>query len=323
MELPLGLIALYWIRMYKPLLERGLPQSSSGRMAFATPAFEALRGVAPFDLRPGASFGAEMAVALRQALRDAARNIAQMPALHLSFANNVPVFPTRLATGSRWAGAQVIDLELLWSYGSTRVPLGIWQALRRMAAWIEPMLVAEWVRMTQGYGERSGRLASADEVHAALRWLEPARDTGFVRDLALRRFSQGLQTACVWSGKALRPDRIDIDHCLPWSAWPCGDLWNLLPAAPEVNRNSKRERIVGAAALADARPRIIDWWQSAYLEGGEAVRHRFAEEARSSLPLALDRAPELDELFGALDFRRLRLRQETQVPEWSGVRAGA
>jgi hypothetical protein len=37
------------------------------------------------------------------------------------------------------------------------------------------------------------------------------------------------------------------------------------------------------------------------------------------LPIAHDRAPGLNELLAALDFRRMRLRQETQAPEWNGV----
>ncbi len=320
-ELPLGLIALYWLRMYKPLLARHLPQGQGPGLGFVKAAFHALSGVAPYDLRPGMAFAAAEGAALRRALGDAARVIADMPATHLTFADNRPVFPTAYGRVPRAAGSQVVDLELLWAYGTTRVPLGIWQALRRMAAWIEPMLIAEWVRMIQAYAARAGADVSADSVHSALRWLEPERDTGFVRQIAQRRLVSGEPLACVWSGRTLRVDAVDIDHCLPWSAWPCGDLWNLLPASPSVNRHNKRDLIVGAAALAEARPRIQAWWEAAYLHGDTAVRDRFAEEARTSLPIAQDRMPDLDELFAALDFRRLRLRQETQVMEWAGLRA--
>ncbi len=60
-ELPLGLIALYWIRMYKPLVEHGLPQLPQNRpMAFVTDAFRALHATAPFDLRPGGVFGEDL-----------------------------------------------------------------------------------------------------------------------------------------------------------------------------------------------------------------------------------------------------------------------
>ena len=124
---------------------------------------------------------------------------------------------------------------------------------------------------------------------------------------------------CVWSGQGLRKAALDIDHCLPWSAWPCGDLWNLLPASPSINRNSKREFIVGATKLAEAKPRILNWWQNAYLDGPPPLSLRFMEEARSSLPVPAESgALDLEDLFSALDFRRLRLRQETQISEWNG-----
>jgi hypothetical protein len=39
------------------------------------------------------------------------------------------------------------------------------------------------------------------------------------------------------------------------------------------------------------------------------------QEARTTLPTGRDGALDLEDLFLALDFRRLRLRQETQMPE--------
>lgn len=316
-ELPLGLVALTWLRMYKPLVERGLPQLTAPGMGFVKAPFLALAGLAPHDLRPGAVFHGDDARHLRLALRDAARLIADMPARHLTYANDIPVFPSEARGPPPAAATLAITPETLWAYGTTRVPLAIWRAFCRMSAWIEPMLLAEWIRLTQGYAERAGRVVTTDEAQRALRWLEPERDTAFVRGLALGRLHAGRPISCVWSGRPLG-EALDIDHCLPWSAWPCGDLWNLLPATPAINQRQKRDRLVTADALAAARPRILTWWQETYL-ANPALALRFTEEARSSLPLPHDRTPDPDEIFAALDFRRLRLRQETQAPEWAGI----
>jgi SAM-dependent methyltransferase len=315
-ELPLGLVALFWIRMFKPLVERRLPQRPGERMGFVKEAFAALAPLAPAELRPGAAFRDVLAAALRAALADAAKVIATMPATHLTFADDTPVFPTRYGRAPRPGAELVLDAETLWSYGTTRVPLHLWQALRRMAAWIEPMLLAEWTRLTQAYAERAGRVLATDEVQGALRWTEPGRDTAFVRRLADARFAAGQAVECVWTGQRLRPGAVEIDHCLPWSAWACNDLWNLLPAARGVNQ-AKGGLIVAAGALEAARPRITAWWEEAY-HAAPALRRRFSEEARTTLPLAQDREPAMEELFAALDFRRLRLRQETGLPEWRG-----
>lgn len=325
-ELPLGLVALYWIRMFKPLLERGLPQMPErpgAAPAFAREAFRGLAAVAPSELRPGAHFVADTAAALRRALADAARTIAEMPATHLTFADNSPVFPTAYGRAPARSDGFTATEQVLWSYGTTQVPLPVWQALRRMSAWIEPMLVAEWVRLTTGYAERAGRRLAAGEVIGALRWIEPERDTRIVRQLALNRLAANEAVRCVWTGRPLAAGTIDIDHCLPWSAWPCNDLWNLLPTSRTINQRSKRERLVTGPVLASARPVIQEWWDSVYLSADTALRLRFVEEARTSLPIAKEREPDLDEMFAALEFRRLRLRQEAQVAEWAGPGRGA
>jgi len=317
-ELPLGLVALYWIRMFKPLVQRGLPQLPGERMGFVTAAFAALAPIAAYDLRLGASFSDDVGTALRRALADSAQVIARMPATHLTFANDQPVFPTSYGRLPAGRGHVVLDMEFLWGYGVTRVPMTVWHALRRMSAWIEPMLVAEWVRLTRSFAAGRGKVTTADEVMDALQWIEPERDTSFVRSLVARRLADGRAVDCVWSGARLGTNAFDIDHCLPWSAWPCGDLWNLLPAGKALNRGRKRDLIVSSAALGAAKPRILQWWESAYLEAPAPVRLRFSEEARTTLPIAAGAVPDLEELFQALDFRRLRLRQETQMGEWLG-----
>ncbi|MDW8315150.1 MAG: class I SAM-dependent methyltransferase [Rhodovarius sp.] len=325
-ELPLGLVALNWIRLFKPLIERGLPQMPERvgmKPAFVTEAFAALAPLAPYDLRLGMRFAAETGEALRRALGDAAKTIVQMPARHLTYANDTPVFPAEYGRLPARAAAFAVTEEVLWEYGTIRVPLPVWRALTRMGAWIEPMLVAEWVRLTRSYAERAGRVVATDEVLSALRWSDPERDTRFVRDLAEARIAQGVAVRCVWSGRPVGPDTLDIDHCLPFSAWACNDLWNLLPAHRRLNQREKRERLVAAAALAAAKDAILAWWDQAYLHGDEATRVRFAEEVRTSLPVAKDRAPDLAEVFAGLEFRRLRLRQEAALPEWPGpVAAG-
>jgi hypothetical protein len=318
-ELPLGLIALYWIRMFKPLIEADLPQLPGERMGFVNEAFRQLRPVAAFDLRPGGLFSGSLAAALRQAVATASRLIADMPARHLTFADDTPVFLTSYGRIPPPSNAFAIDQHFLWTFGVTRVPLPVWQALRRMAAWIEPMLIAEWIRMTQGYAERAGKCVTADQVMKALQWIEPDRDTSFVRGLALRRLQRGQPLACVWTGCRLSASSLDIDHCLPWSAWPCGDLWNLLPAAASVNRHEKRERIVSGPALANAKTQIIGWWSDGYLSSEPVLLSRFTEEARATLPVSGASAIDLEDLFQALDFRRLRLREDTRLPEWRGV----
>jgi HNH endonuclease len=117
-------------------------------------------------------------------------------------------------------------------------------------------------------------------------------------------------------GRAPKRDSLDIDHCLPWSAWPCGDLWNLLPASPRVNQHLKRDRLPSAAALAAAREAVIGWWADAW-QPNVALENRFAREVAAALPVAA--GSDLEDIFAGLEWRRLRLRRDQQVEEWAGI----
>ncbi len=176
------------------------------------------------------------------------------------------------------------------------------------------MLVAEWSRLTRSYGDRMGLEVGPGAVEGALAWIEPGRTTTFGRDLVRKLIEQGKSVRCVWTAERLRIRGYDVDHCLPWAVWPCGDLWNLMPAQPRINRHEKRDRLPSAAAMRDARASIIGWWEMAYLEN-EALRSRFLREAASALPVAGETSAAA--VYDALDWRRLRLRQDQQVPEWT------
>jgi hypothetical protein len=128
---------------------------------------------------------------------------------------------------------------------------------------------------------------------------------------------QGRRLNCVWTDVRLGSSMLDIAHCLPWSAWPCGDLWNLLPASPRANQHLKRDRLPSASALAGARETIIRWWEDAWLSD-PALRTRFEREIVAALPV--DSGASTDEVFAALEWRRFRLRQDQQLQEWAGVR---
>jgi SAM-dependent methyltransferase len=323
-RIPLGLVGLNWVRMFLPLIQAGLPQAPGNTgpdgLGFAKAGFRALGplGVFPQDLRVGSRFTGERATSVAKALAEARTTIARMPAHFTRYPNSdQPVFDAVPSTGSRATGELVIDSELLRSYGWLRVPGHVWRAMQRLGAWIEPVLVAEWARMMRTYSERMGRTILAGEAEAALIWLDPERDTNLARRIAREMLGRGEPLRCVWSGRPLPENQLDIDHCLPWAAWPCGDLWNLLPASRAVNQREKRDRLPSASTLTHAQDLVVDWWERAWLVD-DALKQRFVREAAAALPLGTD--PSATEIFAGLEWRRLRLAQDQQVEEWSGVR---
>jgi SAM-dependent methyltransferase len=352
-ELPLGLIAVYWLRMFKRLVEQDIPQAPGHRnragLGFVKDAFWSMDVASPFELRPGATFAEQRAHAIVQAVGDAAYTIAKMPATYLKFADKSRIFPTTYAGRFkvRPGMSVTLDASFFWSFGRTRVPLHLWIALRRLSAWIEPMLLAEWTRLIEGYARGQQRTVSLRAINEALRWIDPFRDTAQVRKIVTRLLDSGKTIHCVWSGSRITDIRqIDVDHCFPFAAWPCDDMWNLMPATKRAN-SQKKDKLITLELLRNSEDRIANWWQLAYrdLKNGERAM-RFEEEARASLPV--EQALEISSLlrqgladpagesFGYLHFietlptesildamryQRLRLQQDQQLPEWDGPKS--
>lgn len=149
----------------------------------------------------------------------------------------------------------------------------------------------------------------------ALEWSDPQRDTSRVRRLAEEVRSRGRKVRCVWTGKDLK-DGLEVDHCFPMAAWPCQDLWNLLPASPSVNRQ-KRDLLVSPERLDRARDLILEWWEEAYLHASDgSIPARFPVEARTTLALDPFRDPTLDDVLAGVDLKRMALGRSRELEIW-------
>lgn len=349
-ELPLGLIALYWLRMFKRLVEQDIPQAPSNRdgagLGFVKDAFWQMDVASPFELRPGASFAWPRSRPIAAAIGDAAFTIARMPARYLTFADGNPIFPTRYRGRFKVPTSTnlIVDEDFLWSYGQTHVPLHLWIALRRLAAWIEPMLLAEWTSLIETYASRQGREVPLRSINEALRWIDPLRDTAEVRKIISTLLDDKKPIFCIWSGDRITEiNQVDVDHCFPFTAWPCDDMWNLMPAKRSIN-NQKRDKLVTLDLLRRRESQIGDWWENAYRDRRFVHRAvRFEQEARATLPIEERRPAETtpgsglafeydnrfvpehgaetlstDAILEAMRYQRLRLHQDQQLPEWDG-----
>ena len=318
LELPLGLVALYWIRSYQPLIKANLPQRPGGnqRLGLVNPSFLGLMDRSPFDLRVGQRFNEKDAENLILATRGAANLIRRMPANFITYpGSDKPVFPCVRSGPVRVKNTVSIDEAFLWSFGSFSVPRNLWQAMGRYAAWLEPALLNEWILMMQTYEQRIGeRQQSWDAYWKALEWLARKHDTDIARRRAKTLRADGL-LYCVWTGNRLK-GRYEIDHCFPFTAWPCNDLWNLLPSSRRINQN-KSDRLPSPDALDSAKTRLLDWWDSAY-QRDMGLKETFEDEARSALPAIGFGGDDftLESVFDGLMFQQLVLKRDQQLREW-------
>jgi len=129
----------------------------------------------------------------------------------------------------------------------------------------------------------------------------------------------GKPVYCVWSGARLKED-YNVDHCFPYAAWPCGDAWNLMPAARRINIQ-KSNRLVTQAGLARASERIVDWWTDAWLGQGEAHERQFFLEATQTLPV-LASSPGTADVIDAMKLHRIRLAKDQGLRPWEPASLG-
>ena len=204
-------------------------------------------------------------------------------------------------------------MKSLSAFGVFRIPLALWQCLGQHASWIEPAILNEWARLMNTYNAQYNRSV----YDSAFQWEDSKRSTTQVRKIAsqvqARLESEQQSLLCTWSGKKLKHNGFEIDHCFPWSRWFNNDLWNLLPASQLAN-SQKSEKLPSAALMHESKKRILDWWEQAYSE--EDLLNQFQMEAESALPLVGESNASFANVFEAMLYQRARLRADQQLIEW-------
>jgi hypothetical protein len=66
--------------------------------------------------------------------------------------------------------------------------------------------------------------------------------TKFWKDVMLALAAEGTEFRCIYSGEILPPDKISLDHFLPWSFIGHDENWNLIPTTASVN-SSKSDNL--------------------------------------------------------------------------------
>lgn len=320
-EIPFGLVGLYWLKLYMPLvLQYKLIQIPSQNLVkqtglgFARPQhfYQLNDRLSPFDLRIGATFNAENARVVIGAIKDACANIQKMPVNYITYpGRNDQVFHCEKESGRTnnvkyWQ----IDKESLGKFGVFKIPAEIWQCMGQYACWLEPVIVNEWVKLMQAYQTHYD-----DSVYyKALQWDEGRRDTQPARN-RVQELQQKKQIHCVWTDKRLKNEHYEIDHCFPWSRWYNNDLWNLMPASVTAN-GQKSEKLPSASLMHNSRGRITDWWSVAYVNSD--MKEQFLMQAEAALPLVSDGPSDLAVIFEAVMHQRARLKANQQLVEWDG-----
>ena len=204
-EIPLGAVALTWLKLYKSLTEKSLPQSpinkkDSEGLSFAKSAYKKMKQIPNINLRIGEVFLKEEAQILHKTLQDIVNTIASMPAKYITLSNGKKILLANCCLAKKPTKDLCLNIDYLFSFGTLSIPENLWQAMRRYNVWIEPTLVAEWSRLICSYAENQERTCDQKILIETMSWPEHKRDVHLARKQAQKLINSG-KLFCVWSGK--------------------------------------------------------------------------------------------------------------------------
>lgn len=314
--LPVGLVALYWIKLFKPLVDHfQIPQSSNRQKGLGfvkEDGWQELRSFTANDFYIGATYlNGDIARAVHQTLKDVTSTIRDMPVRYITLPGSAEgVFHVESKRTTKPSGGIVIDVSFLASFGRFYIPVNIWDSMARFSVWIEPSLVNEWAALMRTYSSSNAMQFSQSELLKALTWEDPRRTTTRVRSRVIELL-KGDGVNCCWSGTKLRAESYAVDHAMPFSRWPNNDLWNLLPTKTQIN-TKKADKLPSSTRLQHSRQIITDWWQQGWTENAD----EFFIQANLALPNLPDSNRSFDDVFEAFTMQRDRIRDFQQLEEW-------
>ncbi len=287
---PMGLMVIKWIDYYYPLLAARIPQkygeNESRTIAFRKE-FEELIDMYP----PGAS-AEQLMYDLKKGIRDQNRikpvlrlcrklrdTIVKQPMHYIGSAigRGGEIYSYK---GNRSGKITTLDQEWLINHmGSFSIPIEFHHVLLAVGAFISGTnsIIFKWAEFTSGLKTDSS-LQTSDIISmlskdVSERDVKQAKD--FYSDILVRD-----KLECVWTGKKLQVNSMNIDHAFPFVALRNNDLWNLLPAHQQVN-NEKRDAVPTTDILKQkqVKERIIKVWSNLALK----FEDQFFNEIRIAL----------------------------------------
>lgn len=322
--LPVGLVALYWVRQFKRLIDidiegSGIQQNSNttkGLGFVKQDGWHQLKHLSADDLAIGAMFLGEEAKALQKLFSHTISTIKAGPVTFIyqgSKDNRLfEILPPPQRRKS--LSSLVIDSEFLASFGYFTLDESLWECFRIYHSWIEPLVVNQWVMEMQRFETNRERNISLQTYHDCLVWIDHNHDTRDVRKRVEQLRKENTEIVSVWSGAVLKQD-YHVDHCLPFTYWPNNDKWNLLPTTTKENLN-KSDKVPTAEKLHTSKQRILEWWQLAW-DHSELSKQQFFSEAALSLPNIPPQCRDFEEVFDAMGLQVRGVKSRLLINEWS------
>jgi hypothetical protein len=275
-EFPLGLLVEKWLLYYYPFIEWDIPQKArenepgakqiSFRRTFRklTDYYADHGGFSAFyrDYTKG-SIPAPVVAVSRSLVRDIRKTITQYPMKFLGRSATNQYYSVFNFDPGFVLSREDFPVErdyLIRNFGTYTLSREYDMIFEILGSFIsgEDAVLFQWAEFIRSASNGNVSLATSLEHLRTFpvtdRDKEPAGS--FYRDL---QREQGF-IHCVWSGKAIRDkESPEIDHLLPFSVLRNNDLWNLLPATKQVNKD-KLDKIPSPEFIEVRKPAIKLYW---------------------------------------------------------------
>jgi len=280
---PLGLLIEKWLLYYYPLAN--VPQiNQSTQLAFAGPLksivnfYELHGGFSAFynDLK-NKGIPQEIQPTFLELVKRLATTITQMPMKFIGTSIYGQFYGIYQFERGRSQRTDSFDAaHLINNFGTFSIPVEYYEAFQVLGSFVngQDSILFKWAEFSV---QASGKTLTATQVlNEVLK--SPVTERDILESKALYR--KILQTdgkvRCVWSGDTI--NKYDIDHIIPFTIWKNNDLWNLLPARPDLN-NKKRDKIPSPALIDNQRELITHYWELIQ----QHRRQRFHKELQVAL----------------------------------------
>ncbi|BAB77475.1 HNH endonuclease domain-containing protein (plasmid) [Anabaena sp. FACHB-709] len=164
----------------------------------------------------------------------------------------------------------------------------LWQTFGDMSLWIEALCIHEWCLFTEKLQQKNHSKVHRGCIYELLTDRpDNRRPLTWERNNVDLLLMEGTEFVCPWTKKHISYGiRYDLDHLLPVSLYPINELWNLVPADPNFNSHTKRDRLPSQAKLQQAQPSL------------ELAYRNYSTSSSLSLALQEDVAVRFATIFG-------------------------
>ena len=187
------------------------------------------------------------------------------------------------------------------------LPSVLYRGFLELSLWIEALCIHEWCLFTekisqsqfeiphtvQGQAQGQGqakRTRSRGEIYTLLTDRpDNRRPLSWERNQIEILLLEGREFICPWTHKKIvHNTRYDLDHIIPVSIYPTNELWNLVPADPRFNQQTKKERMPSSERVQKAyEPVVLAYTHyhsskslAKVLEQDTAIRFSFSDEVK-------------------------------------------